>query len=147
VAIAQPDRHAGQQHCPRTPIAFAALAGIYSERSGVVNIGIEGMMLMGAFISIIVASATQNLFLGVMGHPGRHVDGALHAVLSIKYKVNQIISGTVLIILGLGITSYLTRLLLDVYSNLNSPPSVIQSVQSWDVAHPGHRTIIFIRAR
>ena len=113
-----------------TPIAFAALAGIYSERSGVVNIGIEGMMLMGAFISIIVASATQNLFLGVIGGIlAGMLMGLLHAVLSIKYKVNQIISGTVLIILGLGITSYLTRLLLDVYSNLNSPPSVIQSVQ------------------
>ena len=113
-----------------TPIAFAALAGIYSERSGVVNIGIEGMMLVGAFVSIVVASGTQNLFLGVIGGIlAGTLMGGLHAVLSIKYKVNQIISGTVLIILGLGITSYLTRLLLDVRSDLNSPPSVVPSLQ------------------
>jgi simple sugar transport system permease protein len=113
-----------------TPIAFAALAGIYSERSGVFNIGIEGMMLMGAFMSIVVASATQSLILGVIGGIlAGTLMGALHAVLSIKYKVNQIISGTVLIILGLGITSYLARLLLDVYSNLNSPPSVVPALQ------------------
>ncbi len=114
-----------------TPIAFAALAGIYSERSGVVNIGIEGMMLMGAFVSVVVASVTQNLFLGVLGGIlAGLLMGALHAVLSIKYMVNQIISGTVLIILGLGITTYLTRLLLDVYPDqLNSPPSAIPSLQ------------------
>jgi general nucleoside transport system permease protein len=114
-----------------TPIAFAALAGIYSERSGVVNIGIEGMMLMGAFTSVVVASVTKNLFLGVLaGILAGLLMGALHAVLSIKYMVNQIISGTVLIILGLGITTYLTRLLLDVYpEQLNTPPSAIPSLQ------------------
>ncbi len=114
-----------------TPIAFAALAGLYSERSGVVNIGIEGMMLMGAFISVVVASLTKNLFLGVLaGILAGVLMGALHAVLSIKYRVNQIISGTVLIILGLGITTYLTRLLLDVYpEQLNTPPSAIPSLE------------------
>ena len=114
-----------------TPIAFAALAGLYSERSGVVNIGIEGMMLMGAFVSVVVASLTKNLFLGVIaGILAGTLMGALHAVLSIKYRVNQIISGTVLIILGLGITTYLTRLLLDVYpEQLNTPPSAIPSLQ------------------
>jgi ABC-type uncharacterized transport system permease subunit len=114
-----------------TPIALAALAGIYSERSGVVNIGIEGMMLMGAFVSVVAASVTQNLIIGVIaGILAGMLMGALHAVLSIKYRVNQIISGTVLIILGLGITSYLTRLLLDVYPDqLNSPPSAIPSLQ------------------
>jgi simple sugar transport system permease protein len=114
-----------------TPIALAALAGIYSERSGVVNIGIEGMMLMGAFVSVVIASVTHSLIFGVIaGILAGMLMGALHAVLSIKYRVNQIISGTVLIILGLGITSYLTRLLLDVYPDqLNSPPSAIPSLQ------------------
>ena len=115
-----------------TPIAFAALAGIYSERSGVVNIGIEGMMLVGAFVSVVVASLTQSLILGVLaGMLAGVVMGLLHAVLSIKYMVNQIISGTVTIILGLGITSYLTRLVLDVSPNFNTPPSTIPSLQVW----------------
>jgi simple sugar transport system permease protein len=115
-----------------TPIAFAALAGIYSERSGVVNIGIEGMMLMGAFTSVLIASVTHNLFFGVIaGILAGMLMGWLHAVLSIKYRVNQIISGTVIIILGLGITTYLTRLLFDIHPELNTPPSAIPSLQVW----------------
>jgi general nucleoside transport system permease protein len=49
-----------------TPIALAALSGIYSERSGVVNIGIEGMMLSGAFSSVVFASLTQNMLVGIL---------------------------------------------------------------------------------
>jgi ABC-type uncharacterized transport system permease subunit len=113
-----------------TPIAFAALSGLYSERSGVVNIGIEGMMLVGAFISVLFASVTGNQFVGIIaGMLFGMLMGLLHAVLSIRYMVNQIISGTVIIILGLGITTYLHRLLFDVYPQLNSPGPSIPAVQ------------------
>jgi simple sugar transport system permease protein len=109
-----------------TPIALAALSGIYSERSGVVNIGIEGMMLMGAFLSVVVASMTGNMFLGVLGGIlAGVVLGLLHAVLSIRYMVNQIISGTGVIILALGLTSYLQRAILNNYPDLNSPGPAI----------------------
>jgi simple sugar transport system permease protein len=112
-----------------TPIALAALSGIYSERSGVVNIGIEGMMLMGAFTSVVFASITQNMLVGVIaGILAGMLLGALHAVLSIKYKVNQIISGTGIIILALGLTSYLQRSVLNVFPDLNQPGPAIPAL-------------------
>ncbi|MDD5467239.1 MAG: ABC transporter permease [Anaerolineales bacterium] len=112
-----------------TPIAIAALAGIYSERSGVVNIGIEGMMTMGAFMAVVFASITGNLWVGVIaGVLAGMVMGWLHGVLSIKYKVNQIVSGTGIIILALGITSYLQRAVLNLNPELNQPGPVISAV-------------------
>jgi len=112
-----------------TPIALAALSGIYSERSGVVNIGIEGMMLSGAFVSVIVASATGSMLLGILsGMLAGLILAVLHAVLSIRYRVDQIISGTVLIILALGVTSYLTRSVLEINPGLNSPGPAIPAL-------------------
>jgi len=109
-----------------TPIALASLSGIYSERSGVVNIGIEGMMLLGAFSSVVFASITQNMLVGVIaGILAGVLLGALHAVMSIKYNVNQIISGTGIIILALGLTSYLQRSVLNTFSYLNQPGPAI----------------------
>lgn len=105
-----------------TPIALSALCGIYSERSGVVNIGIEGMLLMGAFISVLISSLTQNILLGfVAGSISGVVLAALHAVLSIRYRVNQIVSGTGIIILSLGLTSYFYRAFMIPAPNLNNP--------------------------
>ena len=112
-----------------TPIALAALSGIYSERSGVVNIGIEGMMLVGAFTSVVVASVTNNMWFGVLGGVlAGMAFGALHAVLSIKYMVNQIVSGAGIIILALGLTSYLQRAVLNVFPELNQPGPAISAV-------------------
>ena len=112
-----------------TPICLAALSGIYSERSGVVNIGIEGMMLMGSFVSVVFASFTGNMLVGVLaGVVGGILFGWLHAVLSIKYMINQIISGTGIIILALGLTSYLQRSFLNMYPELNQPGSAIAAV-------------------
>jgi ABC-type uncharacterized transport system permease subunit len=109
-----------------TPIALAALSGLYSERSGVVNIGIEGMMLAGAFTSVIFASLTHNLLIGILaGILTGMLMGLLHAVLSIRFRVNQIISGTAIIILALGLTSYLQRAFLNNYPELNQPGPVI----------------------
>jgi ABC-type uncharacterized transport system permease subunit len=112
-----------------TPIALAALSGIYSERSGVVNIGIEGMMLAGAFISVVLGSVSKSLFVGVCaGIAGGAILALLHAVLSIRYRVNQVISGTVIIILALGLTSYLQRSVLNLRPELNQPGPAIAAV-------------------
>ena len=113
-----------------TPIALAAISGLYSERSGVVNIGIEGMMLAGAFASVVFASVTDNLFIGVIaGILAGMVLALLHAVLSIRYMVDQIVSGAVIIILALGLTSFLQRSVLNIYPELNQPGSAIPAFQ------------------
>ena len=112
-----------------TPIALASLSGIFSERSGVVNIGIEGMLLMGAFVSIVVASVTHSLLLGFIGGAlAGMVLGLLHAVLCIRYRINQIVSGTGIIILSLGITSYFYRAFLNPNPALNDPGPVLASL-------------------
>ncbi len=112
-----------------TPIALAALSGLYSERSGVVNIGIEGMMLGGAFAAVVAASTSNSMLIGVIaGALAGMLLGWLHAVLSIRYMVNQIISGTAIIIFALGLTSYLQRAVLNLYPQLNQPGSAIAAV-------------------
>ncbi len=112
-----------------TPIGLAALSGMYSERSGVVNIAIEGMMLLGAFTSVVFASVTGNMFVGVLaGIMAGMLFGLLHAVLSVRYLVNQIVSGAGIIILALGLTSYLQRSVLNLYPHLNQPGPAIAAV-------------------
>jgi general nucleoside transport system permease protein len=109
------------------PITLAALSGVLAERAGIVNIAIEGMMLSGAFTGALVGSLTGNLWIGllsamIMGG----LMALLHGWLSIKYKVNQIISGTVINIFSTGLTSYLSAKFLQVYQELNSPGTFSQ---------------------
>jgi simple sugar transport system permease protein len=112
-----------------TPIALAALGGIWCERAGVVNIGIEGMMLAGAFVSVVVASLSGSLFVGLLGGLLAGVAlGALHAVLSIRFRIDQVISGTGIIILALGVTSYLQRAVLNLNPELNQPGPAISAM-------------------
>jgi len=102
------------------PIALGAMAGILCERSGVVNIAIEGMMLFAAFVGAVAASAAGNLWVGLaLGIAGGAALAAVHAWLSITFRVDQIISGTVLNIFALGITSFLATGLLRDYPSLN----------------------------
>jgi simple sugar transport system permease protein len=105
------------------PITFGALSGVLCERSGVVNIAIEGMLLSGAFVAAVVASATGNNWFGVVGAviAGGLLAGVL-AVLSIRYRVNQIIAGTVINIFAVGITSFISTRVLQQNQALNTPP-------------------------
>lgn len=111
------------------PITFAALTGVLCERSGVVNIAIEGMLLSGAFVAAVVASATGNNWFGVIGAV---ITGALLAwvlaVLAIRYRVNQIIAGTVINIFAIGITSFLSTRVLQQTKDLNIPPRFVPIV-------------------
>lgn len=93
-----------------TPVTLGALAGIACERTGVVNIGIEGMMLTAAFAGFMTGVYTHNLVyaLAVALLAGALI-ALLHAVLSITFRVDQIISGTVINVLAVGITGYLNR--------------------------------------
>jgi simple sugar transport system permease protein len=97
-----------------TPLTLGAMAGIFCERAGIFNIAIEGMMLTGAFAAVAAASIFDTLWMGLLA--ASLVGGlmaALHAVLSIKYKVDQIISGTVINILAAGGTRFLNLRLLE----------------------------------
>jgi ABC-type uncharacterized transport system permease subunit len=106
-----------------TPLTLGAMAGIFCERSGIINIAIEGMMLSGAFAAVAFAAAFDSLWMGLLA--ASLVGGlmaALHAVLSIKYKVDQIISGTVINILAAGGTRFLNLRVLEP-AGLSTPGS------------------------
>jgi simple sugar transport system permease protein len=95
-----------------TPLVFAALGGIFSERVGVVNIALEGMMLTGAFTSVMASFYTGNAWLGVLAAVlVGGLLGLLHAILTVKFVGNQIVSGTGINILALGITAYLCQII------------------------------------
>lgn len=96
------------------PLVLGALSGILCERTGIINIGIEGMMLAGAFAAFVAKVATNDwplLASLLVGVASALLIGALmgliHATLSIRFRMDQIISGTVIIILASGFTAYL----------------------------------------
>jgi ABC-type uncharacterized transport system permease subunit len=107
------------------PIMLGALTGVICSRSGVVNIAIEGQLLLGAFTAAMVTSASGSLWLGLIsGALAGCLVGALLAVFAIGYAVDQIILGVVLNTLIIGLTGYLYDDLMVPYANtLNSPPT------------------------
>jgi len=106
------------------PLIFGSMAGVLSERVGVVNIAIEGQLLAGAFTSAFIASITHSLWLGLVGAliAGAAVSWIL-AVFSIKYVVDQIIVGVVLNVLVIGLTSFFFSTVMQANQSVfNSPP-------------------------
>jgi ABC-type uncharacterized transport system permease subunit len=105
-----------------TPLAFAAMGGIFSERSGVVNIGLEGMMLAGAFFGILGADKLNSWPLGLLCAMLAGAGFALvHAFFAIHLRADQIVGGTAINFLALGITGYL---FLDIYSGQGTPTDI-----------------------
>jgi simple sugar transport system permease protein len=94
------------------PYTLAGLGGTYSERSGVVNIGLEGMMLTGAFTAVAVTNTTGNAWVGLLAAilVGMLL-GLVHAVVCVTFKADQIVSGLALIIFAAGITVFCAWLL------------------------------------
>jgi ABC-type uncharacterized transport system permease subunit len=107
-----------------TPLTYAALGGIFSERSGVVNIGLEGMMLMGAFWGIWGADKTGSWFWGVaIGAASGGLLALVHAFFAIHLRADQIVGGVAVNFLALGITGYF---FVQLYHGENIPTGVAQ---------------------
>lgn len=104
------------------PITLAGLGESISEKSGIINIGVEGIMLAGAFASFLISYWTDNLFYGIIaGIISGAAISLIHAIMSIKCKANQTIVGLAINFLVLGLTSYL---FLMVFGQSNDLPSI-----------------------
>jgi general nucleoside transport system permease protein len=112
------------------PIMLGALTGVVCSRSGVINVGIEGQLLLGAFTAAIVTSVTGSLWLGlVCGALAGSLVGVLLAVFAIGYRVDQVVLGVVLNTLVLGLTGYLFDDLMVPYGNTLNSPSTFSAVK------------------
>src|SRR6185436_13251822 len=90
-----------------TPLTFAAIGGMFCERSGVVNIGLEGMMLMGAFFAILGADKLNSWWAGLgAAILAGGLTALIHAFISISLRADQIVSGVAINFLALGVTGY-----------------------------------------
>ena len=122
-----------------TPLAFAAIGGIFSERSGVVNIGLEGMMLVGAFFGIYAAAETGSWAAGLVAAAiAGGVLALVHALFSIHLRADQIVSGFAVNFLALGLTGYFFR---SIYGDEGTPSNVARIP---DMSLPGVRDIPFV---
>ncbi len=93
-----------------TPLLFAALGEILAEKSGVINLGVEGMMLVGAVAGFIVSVATQNLWLAVLTSLiAGGLMALIHAFLTITLRANQVVCGLALTIFGTGFSGFLGK--------------------------------------
>ena len=105
-----------------TPLLFAALGGLLSERSGVINIGLEGMMLMGAFWGVWGAEVTGSWLLGLLiGMASGVLLALIHAVFSISLRADQIVSGFSMNLLALGITGFFY---VNIYGSTGTPDNI-----------------------
>jgi len=96
------------------PYTLSGLGGTYSERSGVVNIGLEGMMLTGAFTAVAVTNASGSPWLGLLAAIlAGMLLGLIHAVVCVTFKADQIVSGLAIIIFAAGITVFFSWLLFN----------------------------------
>jgi len=95
-----------------TPIVYGSLGGLFSERAGIVNIGLEGMMLTGAFAGVAVSQFSGFAWLGVLAAVAAGgLLGLLHGVITVKFAGNQVVSGTGINIFALGFTAYMSQVL------------------------------------
>ena len=119
-----------------TPLTFAAIGGMFSERSGVVNIALEGMMLSGAFFAVLAAQKLDSWWLGLLAAAASGAVLALiHAFFSIHLRADQIVVGTAINFLALGLTGYL---FVDIYGEFGTPSDIpripdvtLPRIQDW----------------
>jgi len=105
-----------------TPLTFAAIGGMFSERSGVVNVALEGMMLTGAFFGIYGADKTGSWFLGILiAMLAGGLMALVHAFFAVQLRADQIVGGMAINFLALGITGYF---FFQLYHGANIPPNI-----------------------
>ncbi|MGH3714332.1 MAG: ABC transporter permease [Micromonosporaceae bacterium] len=106
------------------PLIFGSLSGVLCERAGVINIGIEGQFLMGAFAGAMFATLTGSPWVGLLAAAfGGLLIASLLGVFAIRYLVDQIVLGVVLVVLAVGVTGFLYERLMQPYQeSLNKPP-------------------------
>jgi simple sugar transport system permease protein len=106
-----------------TPLIFAAMGGLFSERAGVINIALEGLMLVGAFGAAVGTLVTHSPWLGSVCGLGAGVAlVALYGFCVIRLRANQIVAGTAINMLALGITPFLCKILYDVTGSTPAIP-------------------------
>ena len=100
------------------PIALAAIGGIFSEKSGVINIGLEGLLIVSAFTGFLVADATGSFWLGIVGGVvGSTALAAVFAVVCLEFRADQIIAGLAIWLIALGLAPFASSVL---YGGTNS---------------------------
>jgi simple sugar transport system permease protein len=111
-----------------TPLILGALAGCICERSGVINIAIEGQFLAGAFVASVIASLTYSAEMGLLGGIAAGIGiAAMLALFSIRYLVNQVVLGVVLVVFAGGLTAFLLDQIPSdesIRAYLNEPPTL-----------------------
>lgn len=118
-----------------TPYLLCALAGLYSERSGIVDIGLEGKMLFGAFAAAVTAATSGSAWLGLLAAIIISIlVSLLHGLASIRYRGNQIVSGVAINILALGLTAFLGNAW---YNQGGRTPSLGETARFLPITLPG----------
>jgi simple sugar transport system permease protein len=104
------------------PLLFAALGGLLSERSGVINIALEGLMLVGAFAAAVVTYSTHSPWFGAFAGMGAGIAlAAFYALFVIRLRSNQIVAGTAINMVAAGATPFLAKIL---YGSTNASPAI-----------------------
>jgi simple sugar transport system permease protein len=107
-----------------TPLFIAALGGLYCERAGIVNVGLDGIMLMGAFAAPVVAYFTLSPWLGIAASlAAGALLGALHALICVRFKANHVISGVAINIMSSSATIFMLQFL---FHNKGQSPAAPQ---------------------
>jgi general nucleoside transport system permease protein len=122
------------------PLIFGSLSGVLCERSGVINIAIEGQFLAGAFLGAMFGSLTHDLWIGMIaGALAGALMGALLAFLALRYQADQVIVGVVIVTFATGLTNFLSDGPLSTHQNTLNSPAVFRA---WGI--PGLDKIPFV---
>jgi simple sugar transport system permease protein len=110
-----------------TPLIFAALGGLFSERSGVINIALEGLMLMGAFTAAVATYELHNPFLGLaFGVIAGGILAAVYAIACIRFEADQVVAGMAINFLMIGLPALISG---SVYDSSGSTPQIDKAMQ------------------